>query len=663
MPPAVKKTPTAAAVAAATPALPCAEADTAGETEKTAPRDAKPAKKEKKEAKDKAEGTFKITSFFTKKPAVGSPVAPATPVAQTAAASACVALVAVKDNASDKEKGREEACIMLVDSDSECAAKDGSNTPPTAVKKPECVQQDAKNLSDAMRQKEGAGGNSAPATGQGPAKGSGATALPDAKAKPEGKKKSVRPPKVDRKDIKDEVAKGRQGTLCFQPGPMRQGTLDISGKANASSIRGAPSTAPLKVKKERPQHPDGRVTGLSSQFLTTLQFCNTFSEQLEIEPVSKEDFDSALCNFPDDVLSQMHMGLLYTILMNSKSTKDEVNFLDADTWPEILRQHLEDARGPYGARARELAVASADYANLSKEQRLDILEILVDDCTCTESIKGVIDAIPTKISQLEDQKEVDEIAGKYQKVDAELIIPAKPPAEDMMAVVSVEDAEVVEDLSDGKTSRQRELDRKREEDAREKKLAEEKRLREEKRLNDEAARRKAIQDRKDRAQKRRVDLARLNAQLRPPQVHTDTHAYVLVECLAPGERTLLFSEAPKPCLTTSEAISSNKSCELQDQAVRDSTECGGAAGEGGKIQMDVESEAEQSLHEKMAKVQPPSAGHPTWRQLPVDGPEKDILMQYYRCDLLSCAHMAVLFSIVSITLKMCSYAGSCSMGF
>lgn len=38
-------------------------------------------------------------------------------------------------------------------------------------------------------------------------------------------------------------------------------------------------------------------------------------------------------------------GMLYTVLTNSKEAKDEVNFLDADTWPEILRQHLEDANG------------------------------------------------------------------------------------------------------------------------------------------------------------------------------------------------------------------------------------------------------------------------------------------------------------------------------
>ena len=46
-----------------------------------------------------------------------------------------------------------------------------------------------------------------------PAKG------PDAKAKAEGKKKGGRAAKAESKDAKakEEVAKGRQGTLCFQP--------------------------------------------------------------------------------------------------------------------------------------------------------------------------------------------------------------------------------------------------------------------------------------------------------------------------------------------------------------------------------------------------------------------------------------------------------------
>ena len=72
-------------------------------------------------------------------------------------------------------------------------------------------------------------------------------------------------------------------------------------------MKAAFSSVPLKPKKERPPHPTGASIHHSSQFLTTLQFCNSFSEPLEIEPISIEDFDRALASFPDDVLSQMHL--------------------------------------------------------------------------------------------------------------------------------------------------------------------------------------------------------------------------------------------------------------------------------------------------------------------------------------------------------------------
>ena len=51
------------------------------------------------------------------------------------------------------------------------------------------------------------------------------------------------------------------------------------------------------------------------------------------------------CRVCAHVFLVLVQGLLYTILTNSKEARDEVNFLDADTWPEILRQHLEDATG------------------------------------------------------------------------------------------------------------------------------------------------------------------------------------------------------------------------------------------------------------------------------------------------------------------------------
>ena len=643
MPPAVKK----AATASAAVELPCAagEAGTSdAPAEKVALREGKPAKKEKKEHKNNAEGTSKITCFFTKRPAAAALTsAHKTVLAKSATDSAAANAAAVQESpAAPSDKGpqgrvQEEDCIML-DSDSEGAAKDVSNTPPTASKKVEAVPKEGKSLAEAMQLKEGgaaalkASSASQDGVGEG-TKGHSAASGSDGKTKTEGKKKAGRPPKAGGKDVKEEVAKGRQGTLCFQPteGPLRQGMLDTGSKAGVNSIKTAFSTAPLKAKRQRPRHPDGKEAGYSTQFLTTLQFCNTFSEQLEIEPVSKEDFDSALSSFPDDVLSQMHMGLLYTILMNSKATKDEVNFLDADTWPEILRQHLEDARGPYGAKTRELAVASLDYAALNKDQRLDILEILVDDCMSTECIKGVIDDSIDKIDDLNRQASMDILTDKYKKVDNELLAPAKPQAGEMMAFVSVEEPADVEDLSDGKTSRQRELDRKREEEAREKKLAEEKRLREEKRLNDEAARKKAIQDRKDRAQKRQLDLAKCHAQLRPPQAHTGTHAYVILECLYPGQRSLIFSAAPSPCVVARESTSNSQHSDPTLGSVHDSDKAVGGSAVDEKDKIEVKG-GELSLHQKMAKMQPSSSGQPDWRELPAQGQEIETLVQYYRCE-------------------------------
>lgn len=73
------------------------------------------------------------------------------------------------------------------------------------------------------------------------------------------------------------------------------------------AVKSSYTSAPLKPKKERPPHPTGSAVQHSAQFVTTLQFCNSFSEPLEIEAVSTEDFDSALTKFPDDILSQMHM--------------------------------------------------------------------------------------------------------------------------------------------------------------------------------------------------------------------------------------------------------------------------------------------------------------------------------------------------------------------
>ena len=96
-------------------------------------------------------------------------------------------------------------------------------------------------------------------------------------------------------------------------------------------------------------------------------------------------------------------------------------------------------------------------------------------------------------------------------------------------------------LRAGKTTRQRALDRQRDDEVRDKKIADDKRMREEKRLADDAARKKAVRDRKERIEQRVFDLVKVNSQVRVPQVHTNTNTYVVVDCLCPEQVNPLHS--------------------------------------------------------------------------------------------------------------------------
>jgi hypothetical protein len=279
MPPAVKKSAVGAGVPVAERADAPGTKDVEPSGKEKAPKEARvpkqgAEKKEKKEVKDKAAGCAKLTAFFTMKPASAAPTTPAaTPKEKVA------------DDGKTPAK-RVDECILL-DSDSEGAANIGSNTPPTATKKSDAAKKDCAHLANAMQVKkaaEGAKGAEAASSAGASSSAAGANETnaakaADGKAKAEAKKKAARPAKTDNKDAKakDEVAKGRQGTLCFQPGlcnsqrvsrhsraracPMhacphfrtqltwsccavgegssRQTTLDIGGKTGASSIKGA----------------------------------------------------------------------------------------------------------------------------------------------------------------------------------------------------------------------------------------------------------------------------------------------------------------------------------------------------------------------------------------------------------------------------------------
>ena len=193
-----------------------AGAGTAAEAPADAPvKEAVADKKDKKvPRKDKAEGTMTITSFFTRRPpgVVGAPATPAPAAAPAAPAAASSAASPAAAAAS-----RADECVLVVDSDGEGQPGSNmtvSNTPPTASKRSEAGK---KEEAEPGREPDGRpGGGSAEVGALGaasPAKG------PDAKAKAEGKKKGGRAAKAESKDAKakEEVAKGRQGTLCFQP--------------------------------------------------------------------------------------------------------------------------------------------------------------------------------------------------------------------------------------------------------------------------------------------------------------------------------------------------------------------------------------------------------------------------------------------------------------
>ena len=148
-------------------------------------------KRDAKAAKAKAEGIFKITSFFTKRPATTDITNSAAPASPEQAVS--------KEGATPVR--RNEECILL-DSDGEGTPGDGSNTPPTASKRADEKKEGSVRGQD-DRSAEGLDGSAASVAqitshptapkqaGMGAVKGA------DGNTKAEGKKKAGRPAKTD----------------------------------------------------------------------------------------------------------------------------------------------------------------------------------------------------------------------------------------------------------------------------------------------------------------------------------------------------------------------------------------------------------------------------------------------------------------------------------
>jgi hypothetical protein len=113
-----------------------------------------------------------------------------------------------------------------------------------------------------------------------------------------------------------------------------------------------------------------------------------------------------------------------------------------------------------------------------------------------------------------------------------------------------------------------------------------------------------------------------------PQVHTPTNTYVLVDCLYPGQRRVLFSEASTANLPTA-AMTELSDSSSGSKAV---TETENALKEAGKVtetDLILVDKNDVSVDENFAKLRPHYSGPPEWRLLPLRGSDVDLLLQHY----------------------------------
>ena len=89
-------------------------------------------------------------------------------------------------------------------------------------------------------------------------------------------------------------------THCHAPGAAPPSRREPSARQPASTSR-MPDQQPASdaiglstLKRKRPPHPLGTRIDFSTQLLSIVQFCNTFSQHLQIGSVSAEDFHAAL---------------------------------------------------------------------------------------------------------------------------------------------------------------------------------------------------------------------------------------------------------------------------------------------------------------------------------------------------------------------------------
>jgi hypothetical protein len=324
----------------------------------------------------------------------------------------------------------------------------------------------------------------------------------------------------------------KQMTLGFFKGAGGEGT---KGQGTLNFTRALNSAATPKKRAERPPHPAGTPLDSSAEVLQVLQFARTFREPLRLPALSLADVEQWLDAPAVQPLSALHKALIRTVVKNG-DTPGEERFIDDDTWPEVLRQHLADTHGARCSRVWK-ALGEDEYAALGREERLQALVLLVDDCLQTKTVRQLVDGSVEAVEELKRQTALDEMQERYKK-------PEGSSAEKMDAFV---DVTVVLDEEDdsgvAKTERQRELAKQKEEEAKAARLAEAIRLREERRLVEEAAKRQQEAARKSKAAARVAALVAHTATVRVPYLAAcENRNYFVMDVASPGAERMVVCE-------------------------------------------------------------------------------------------------------------------------
>ena len=126
-----------------------------------------------------------------------------------------------------------------------------------------------------------------------------------------------------------------------------------------------------------------------------------------------------------------------------------------------------------------------------------------------------------------------------------------------------------------------------------------------------------------------LDLIKVNSQVRAPQVHTTTNTYVVVDCLYPGQRRVLFSEALKP--EPSKATTDSNDPMISEESV-DRKQPPEQKDENGAMEIEPPT---------LAELRPRYCGHPEWQMLAATAADNEALLQYYRfCSSRHCVSLS-----------------------